>query len=271
MNIKTMRLSDGRTLAWAEYGQPGGAPVFFFHGTPGSYLLPARDAALVERLGVRLIVPERPGYGYSDFQPGRTLLDWPDDVVALADALDIFHFAVTGVSGGGPFVAACAYKVPQRLTRVALVSSLAPFALLGEHPQPMSRERREVKARQLETEPEAWFKVFVSHLPSADRVQMGELKSWMIDSIRESYRQGADGVVHEEHLLLTQPWGFALEDITAEVWLWQGEADTAVPVAHGRYLAAHIPNCTATFLAGVGHLLPVAYWQDIYKVLMAAD
>ena len=100
MDASLITLSDGRNLAYAEYGKSDDIPVLYFHGTPGAYLLPEGDAAIAKRLGLRLICPGRPGIGLSDFQPRRKLLDWPDDIVALADNLTINKFGVIGYSGG---------------------------------------------------------------------------------------------------------------------------------------------------------------------------
>ena len=107
----TIRLQDGRRLGYADLGDAGGTPVFYFHGFPSSRL----EACMVEeharRLGVRLLAVDRPGYGLSDDLPGRTIPDWPDDVVALADALGLERFAVVGSSGGGPYAIACAARI----------------------------------------------------------------------------------------------------------------------------------------------------------------
>src|SRR5437868_4337089 len=109
------RLRDGRALGYAEYGDPGGTPVFFFHGSPGSRLQRHPDPSITSSFGARIITVDRPGYGRSDFQPGRRLLDWPADAAQLADALSIERFAAIGLSGGGPYLLACAYAMPERL------------------------------------------------------------------------------------------------------------------------------------------------------------
>src|ERR1035441_6500144 len=101
-------LGDGRDIGWLELGEPDGAPVFAFHGTPGSRLQLTIDETAIGDAGVRLVCPDRPGYGLSTFQPGRRLVDWPGDVAHLADHLGIGRFAVMGISGGGPHAAACA-------------------------------------------------------------------------------------------------------------------------------------------------------------------
>ena len=123
-----VKLHDGRTLGYAEYGDPGGVPVFYFHGFPGSRLdyLIFDDGNAARKTGARIIAPDRPGTGLSDPKRGRRMLDWPDDVGALADALDIKRFAVLGVSGGGPFAAACAYGIPERLIKTGIVCGMGP-------------------------------------------------------------------------------------------------------------------------------------------------
>jgi pimeloyl-ACP methyl ester carboxylesterase len=122
-----IRLGDGRTLGIVECGDPGGIPVLYFHGFPGSRLevhLADRSAA---RLNVRLIGIDRPGYGISDFKPGRILIDWPDDVTELADQFGLGRFGVMGISGGGPYAAACAHNIPNRLTAVGIGCGLGPI------------------------------------------------------------------------------------------------------------------------------------------------
>lgn len=121
-----IKLPDGRRLAYAEYGDANGRAVFLFHGLPGSRLswglLPGDPIPA----GLRIIAPDRPGYGRSDSKPHRTLLDWAEDVEQLADGLGIAEFAIVGVSGGGPGALACAWKIPNRVTSVGIVSSPAP-------------------------------------------------------------------------------------------------------------------------------------------------
>ncbi len=121
----TIPLSDGRSLAYAEYGDPRGRPVFFFHGTPGSRFFRPADE-ITRNMGVRLITADRPGYGLSTFQPGRRILDWPSDITQLADHLGINRFAVAGHSGGGPYVLACAAALPERVSAAALVAAAGP-------------------------------------------------------------------------------------------------------------------------------------------------
>ena len=124
---KEIRLGDGRRLAFCEFGTVDGAPAFFFHGWPGSRLdfAPNHDAAV--DAGVRVIAVDRPGIGGSDPQPGRRVLDWPTDVAELADSLGVERFAVLGFSFGGPYLRACAYALPDRITRAGLVSCLGPI------------------------------------------------------------------------------------------------------------------------------------------------
>ena len=93
-----LRLRDGRRLSYAVYGAPDGRPVFYLHGWPSSRLEGRLHAATAMQKGVCLIAIDRPGFGLSDFQPRRTLLNWPQDVLAVATALGIARFLVTPAS-----------------------------------------------------------------------------------------------------------------------------------------------------------------------------
>jgi pimeloyl-ACP methyl ester carboxylesterase len=284
----TMRLPDGRTLGYLDSGDPAGRAVFFCHGTPGSRLYHHPDESIPQALGVRLIAPDRPGYGLSTFQRGRTLLDWPADLAALADHLGIGRFAVVGLSGGGPHALACALSLTSRLTHVGLVASTAPLDI-PEATRGMAQSNRVALAAtralpfpvvrllygymiggQLK-HPEATLDQQAQQFPASDRT-VRENAAWRtmeLANLREAYRQGAHGHAWEGRML-TRPWGFHLGAITLRVHLWQGEADVLVPPTMGQYLAATLPNCAATFVREAGHLaLFVQHWGGILATMCA--
>ena len=269
---RTIRLNDGRRLGFAEFGDPHGVPVFGFHGTPGSRLMLRIAEAPARRLGVRLIAPDRPGFGLSDFQPERSLGDWPDDVVALADALGIPRFGVAGVSGGGPYAAACAWKIAKRLTRVGIVSGMGPvrgseatpgldrthrwlFGLWSKAPW-LTRRLMALARRGWDKRPEKMFAQIVRFASEVDRAVMtrDEVRAALIDGLADAFRTDGRGVAHEL-ILFGRAWGFTLSDIAMPVELWHGDNDHLVPLAMGRHMAARIPQCRAEFIPGAGH-----YW-----------
>ncbi|MCP4936236.1 MAG: alpha/beta hydrolase, partial [bacterium] len=123
-----IKLRNGRKLGYAEYGSPEGTAVIYFHGFPSSRLdwQLFNDNDMLVELNARIIAPDRPGYGLSDFTRHRKIADWSEDVVALADALKIERFAVLGISGGGPYAAACAFGIRERLVKVGIVCGMGP-------------------------------------------------------------------------------------------------------------------------------------------------
>src|SRR5215469_9460078 len=124
-------LRDGRQLGYAHYGHPGGQPVLYFHGHPGSRLEARFAHTAAAAAGFAVIALDRPGYGLSDFQPGRAITDWPADVAQAADALGISRFSVAGASGGGPYALACAWHLPTRVIRAAVISGVGPYQAAG--------------------------------------------------------------------------------------------------------------------------------------------
>jgi pimeloyl-ACP methyl ester carboxylesterase len=130
-----LTLPDNRRLAYAEFGQPNGHPVFHFHGSPSSRLEPLLlGDEVFRKLGLRIIAPDRPGMGKLDFQPDRGFSDWPNDVVFLANALGLDKFSILGISGGCGYVAACAAKVPERLHSAVIVSGAWPMNYIEDMP-----------------------------------------------------------------------------------------------------------------------------------------
>jgi pimeloyl-ACP methyl ester carboxylesterase len=275
---KTLRLPDGRQLGYAEYGDPDGMPLLFFHGTPGSRLESSRIDPLARDLGVRVVAPERPGYGLSDVQPKPTLLDWVHDVEVLADSLHLERFATVGVSGGGPSVAATACKLPDRVTKAAFVSALGPLTLPGATTgMSTSRLLYQRLARigpwavnlmmrnmaRSTNNPERLRKRFSKALPPVDAaaLQNDEFWNWFLADMREGFRNGTSGATWDV-VLAARPWGFQLEEIQVPTYLWHGELDITAPVALARAMARAIPNCQATFVPGEGHLSLILKHED---------
>jgi pimeloyl-ACP methyl ester carboxylesterase len=282
---KTLRLEDGRLLGYAVYGDPAGRPVFYFHGFPGSRLEARLADQIAARLGVRVIAVDRPGFGLSDFKPHRTIFEWPDDVVKIADALGINRFAAIGVSGGGPYAAACALRIPQRLIAVAIVCGLGPLDIpdctdgmirknhliffLGRRLPWLARISLGRMAYRVRRNPEEMLGRMLVELPDPDKavLERPEVKNTMKDNIVEALRRGSRGVACEL-LLYTRPWGFLLNDIATRVDLWHGEQDASVPPTMGRYQASTIPNCRAMFYPGEGHFsLVINHMEEILSSL----
>lgn len=118
----TMRLRNGRSVCYAQYGASDGDVVVNAHGGLACRLDVAAADTAARVAGVRLISPDRPGIGGSDPQPGRTLLDWTADVADLMDQLGVGRFAAMGWSMGGQYAAALAWALPDRMRRVAIVA-----------------------------------------------------------------------------------------------------------------------------------------------------
>lgn len=280
---QTLTLRDGRRLGYAEYGAPGGEPGLYFHGHPGSRLEPEFAEGAAAEAGVRIIALDRPGYGLSDFQPQRTILDWPSDVEEVADQLCLDDFAVLGSSGGGPYALACAHELRERITRCGLVGGVGPYDApgatrgmrranrvgfqLGARFPPLARLIMWSMERQVRRRPERALDAIAQAMspPDAEIAGRPEVRRLLAAELAEAFRQGSRGAA-QEVVLLGRPWGFRLDRIEPTVHLWQGEADILVPPAMGRYLASQIPDCVATFLPGEGHLLAFERAPEIVQV-----
>jgi pimeloyl-ACP methyl ester carboxylesterase len=281
---RTIRLADGRTLGYAEYGDPAGTPVIFFHGTPGSRRM-AVPAWNDTSLGLRLIAPDRPGMGLSSYRADRTILNWSDDVAELADALGLERFVVAGVSGGGPHTLACAYALPDRVIKAGVISGAgemtpetigqmhkgnrAIFNLAAKPYGPLvMRGVFGVMGFVAKRWPEKVAGRNAKMMPAADREILADesLAATLSSEMHESYRQGARGVV-KEAMLFTKPWGFRLEDIRVPVLLWHGSEDLNAPLAMAKEMERRIPSCTATYYEGDGHLYFLRRWAEIAAAL----
>jgi pimeloyl-ACP methyl ester carboxylesterase len=281
MKTSTIDLKDGRRLGFDEYGVPDGRPLFYFHGTPScrvEWRLWCADP-LLERHRIRLIAPDRPGMGLSAPRPGRRFGDWPADVAELADALGIARFAVLGASGGGPHAAACALRIPERLTAVGISSGPCSFEVPGVtsgiHPSvrqfdELGRDRPSLSRILLtfmklmaQYAPRQLAAQALAILPPVDAtvMRMPELQAGVAAMTIEAMRQGTRGA-QWEIALTASPWDFRLEDIRIPVHLWHGGLDLNCPPAMGHHMAKTIPDCRATFFADEGHLSLLIHHMD---------
>jgi pimeloyl-ACP methyl ester carboxylesterase len=277
----TLELRDGRALGYEEWGRGDGVPLLGFGGTTMSRLAHLGDEA-PEAAGVRLVLVDRPGYGLSDFQPGRRLLDWPGDIVQLADALGLGRFAVFGMSGGGPHAAACAYALPGRVSALGLVSSPGPAwdrpelrYSLPPHRQPLievaARDpdeagrqllddcRRELEDLAARPDDDAGWEVTASPIVNA-RFRA---------SLFETLARGPEGYAHDLFLLFVTPWGFRPEEISVPTLIWHGDRDLAVPLGVGEFFDRTIPRSSLHVLPGEGHLLLWSHAEEILTSLAA--
>ncbi len=130
-SLRTTTTPDGRVLAFAIWGDPAGFPIMSLHGTPGSRLSRWPNEDLFIELGVCFVTHDRAGYGRSTRRRGRTVADEAQDVLLLADSLGFERFGVSGGSGGGPHVLACAALLPERVIRATCFVGIAPLGSPG--------------------------------------------------------------------------------------------------------------------------------------------
>ena len=281
-------LPDGRRLGFDEHGPSDGKPLFYFHGTPSARVefKLFGDEAMLARLGARVIAPDRPGSGLSDFQPNRRFLDWPKDVLSLAEQLKLDRFAVLGYSGGGLYAAVCALSIPERLTRVGIVSGTAPFPephladainknsrnfmdLSYQKPW-LSRLIIRMMGAMTHLSPDKVIANALAALPEPDQAILSrpEAQKGFLAMIQEAMHKGPRGAQHDTRLMVTG-WDFRPQDIQIPVYLWHGEADQNAPIAMGRYMADAIPDSHANFYPGEGHLsLFKKHAEEILRTLI---
>jgi pimeloyl-ACP methyl ester carboxylesterase len=280
---------DGRRLAAAVSGAPHGTPVFLMHGTPGSRNGPKPRSSICYRLGVSLISYDRPGYGLSTKQPGRTVADAAADVAAIADALGIDRFAVAGRSGGGPHALAVAALLPDRVTRTAVLVGLAPANApnldwyegmtrtnvdtytVAEADSAQLAENLRQLADSTNRDPESLINSLRTQMNESDRrvVEDVAIRRLLVDTYAEAVRLGPNGWI-DDVLALRADWGFGLDSIASPVRIWHGAEDTFSPVSHARWLAAQIPLAVIDIQSGTAHFGAVEILPEILAWLTTA-
>ena len=275
MQDNIMTLADGRSLGYSDYGASEGVPIFLFHGTPGSRVFGLEGEPIVKTYNLRIIAPERPGYGLSSPQPNREIQNWPADVSELADYLNIRQFHVAGESGGGPYVLACALAMPARIISATLIASAAPVDMpkfykgmaLGnrigffaaKYAPFLVKWLMKKFAQYFKKEPEKLLQKMISQFCESDQrliknAEGSSKENVLLRHIEEAFRQGNDGH-YQDFMLVSRSWYLDFNKLELPVFLWHGESDTLMPISPVKTFATQIPNCEAHFIPGAGHLL----------------
>lgn len=275
-----LELRDGRTLAYAEFGDPEGRPLVLLHGNPGSRLI-CPDIDATRTAGVRLITFDRPGVGGSDPRPFHTLSDVADDVAELLGLLDLGPCPLIGWSGGGPFALATSVRHPELVSAVRLVSASGAADdpdVLAQHTPDITVLLRELRAGSKDAlalvesrfdfygeDPLGMVARTLAKAGHPDQLLMQdpEVQRCLGTMWVEGARQGATGLAAGWVALWALDRGFAPADVSRPVTAWHGSADDVVPSPQAeRYIAA-IPGARFRLIEDEGHLLALPHWAEI--------
>jgi len=287
MMERIISLAGGRKLHLEVEGADRGEVVLVHNGTPNSRLLFPAHVVDAEARGIRLVGYDRPGYGGSSRQIGRSVADAVDDARAIAAALGVDRMLTWGMSGGGPHALACAALAPDLIVAAASLASLAPygapgldfFAGMGElnvedfqlsinDPPAFEVKASADRDELLQATPEGLLEQWGSLLSDVDAGAVtGDLAEYLIDCMQSGLAPGAGGYI-DDSFAFARPWGFEPADIKVPVLLWQGREDRFVPFGHGEWLAAQIPGVEAHLSDNDGHVTLVQKVGDVHDWLL---
>jgi pimeloyl-ACP methyl ester carboxylesterase len=256
-----LELGDGRTLHVYEKGADdadGRLAVFWHHGSPNIGAPPEPLFAAADRLGIRWVSYDRPGYGGSTPYPGRDVASAAAYTSTIADWLGIDRFAVMGHSSGGSHALACGALLPERVVGIVSVAGLAPFGAEGldwfegfgpagvAELRAAAAGRAALEKHLAESEEEPEF------TPEDEAALAGEW-SWFIDVVGPALAGGMGGFVDDD-LAAVGALGFDPADVAAPALFLHGCRDRVVPAAHGEWLACRCPSAELWLRPDDGHI-----------------
>jgi pimeloyl-ACP methyl ester carboxylesterase len=261
LDERDLDLGDGRVLHVYDTGRAGSDElvISWHHGTPNIGAPPAPLFAAGDRLGIRWVSHDRPGYGGSSPLPGRDVASAAHDVGAVMDWLGIERFAVMGHSGGGPHALACGALLPERVLAVVSVAGLAPFDaegfdwFAGMSPAGEASLRAAVAGRQAKERHEDSVGEEDPGFVSADLDALAGEWSWFMSVVGPAVAAGPAALIDDDLAYVT-PWGFDPSDVAPPVLLVHGTADRVVPASHGEWLAGRCPDAELRLHPDDGHI-----------------
>jgi pimeloyl-ACP methyl ester carboxylesterase len=272
---------DGRDVSVYDYGAPDGAPVLTFHGVPSSGAGFAWADGSAKARGLRIMAPDRPGVGLSSRVDGWGVADYPPMVAALADTMGVGSFAVWGYSGGGPYAAACAASLADRVTRTAICAGMGDVGTFAVDDDFEKTDRQMLGyartrpwlgrlimgtvGRIARLSPKTAYRSFEKSLSPRDRqtvVRTGLEPDAVMAMFTQAFLRGAHGVM-DDYRAVGRPWGIDLASIRSPVRIFHGDADTSVPLRHSEELSRRIPGSELIVWPGDGHVGAVRHVDQI--------
>ncbi len=279
---RSIILRDSRKLHYGLYGKKDGEPVILCHGSYGCHTERYPDDMLTHSLGIRLVVPDRPGYGDSDIKKNREGLDWCDDLLQLMEKLDISKVSLLGVGVGGYFAIAAAHKLSQHLNKVVLVNSVAPFESIKEfsgmvphdkiffglarHAPSLFKRFAELTLAGLIKNIDWYFKSLEIYGGEMDRgtISNDELVTHLKDMVCTASHNGVTGFI-QDMIMVTKKWEFPLSAIETPISIYHGEKQVAIPLSMGQRLASTLPKNKSHFIRNEGNYLLLNHWKTIMQ------
>lgn len=281
MGSQYLILKDQRILSYKEYGALNGFPVIYYHGSQSSRFEMHHNMHFADEHALRVIAIDRPGHGDSCFNPLGSLLSFADDVAQLLSALGITKCSVLGMSAGAPFAMAFAYKYPESVHKLGLVSGFGPLSKVNTGR--LSREVRlmlgiaktfpwllrlmlVLQRRRMDKQSGEALKDYLSIMsfPDQEILQDRPVLDVINKTFREAFKKGSKGVAYELSKILVRDWGFDLGKIPANTLIWHGYEDNNVPVNWSMYFRAFIPNSDLKIIKNEGHLILFKYASNIF-------
>lgn len=270
-----LSLADGRNLSYTDIGSGENGTWIHCHGIPGSRHELMHLAGELEAAGIRVVVPDRPGYGNSSPHPDFCFTSHSDDLQQLADHLQLARFALSGFSGGGVFAMATAHDLGQRVGRLTIAATPAvplmdnPFEHASELTANAWRsalENTEVLASQLQELTVSCDALSAALLNAAGEEERRYLSSKpvyqdFLTSLRAALNQGPAAtakVLARDSFMIAHQWPFNLKNLDIPTLVIHGAADNLVFEQHQTALLNRLPEARSRLIARAGHydLLP---------------
>jgi len=268
-----------------EYGEPEGTPLVFFHGFPGSHLQGTVFKDHTKRFNLRVLAPDRPGYGYSDPLPGKGLIQFLDGLERALEKRGVEKFYLIGVSGGNPAALCMAARHGDRVLGLGSICGMTPYSETRDLFYKFARTGFDFAAKSPEflmrtiinpfikmANPEARLKEFAVKLNQADQEALK--REWVLTTMKESLdlsrRQGASGFIFDLKAF-SAAWPMQWSQITSPYYLWHGQEDLVLSHKMSEYAHSKVPHSKLKLYPKDGHYsLPIDRAGEILADLTGA-
>jgi len=290
-------LRDGRKLSYLDYQSSetdtktpkDQQVILLLHNLMGSACeIPPDSEPVIREHGLRIIVPERPGYGDSDPKPHRNHQDFCNDIKELLDTLKIEKVNVIAHSIGGVYALALAEFIPERIIRIAMVNAatriddmrlakpvpilvtavlqsirFAPFLIELILKMAIGKDLEEFYEQQL-----TYIRPTVEgRAADINLLKTRNYRDYSILNLKQSSKQGISAWANELKLSFSK-WDFEPSNTQIEYQFWHGDQDDVISIQAAKRLAKDLNTSNFNHINDETHFLFARYFNQVIEQLI---
>ncbi len=240
-----------------------GEPIILIHGFPLTHEMWQPQIKLLSEAGYKVIAPDLRGFGDSLVELSEwTMDDFANDIISLADNLNISKFNVAGMSMGGYITFNILERFSDRISKVILIATKAQ----ADDEQAKNRRNELIQMAKTSGKTpviEAFKKILFAPITWERNIDLVSRVSVIMERASLNGIIGSLGAMRDR-----KDYVNLLEKIEVPVLVIHGKSDLASPLPNAELMVSKIKNVRNYFSDLAGHIVNLEDTENVNKAIL---